>query len=127
MARQVRMRAYAPYSGYLVGAVVVDEEGRAYAGVNVENVSFGSTICAERAAILRMVAEGGKSVATVVVSTVDGGAPCGACLQVIAEFAEAATPILLAPDEGSVKQLSLSTLLPHRFTSSTVERTFTPQ
>jgi cytidine deaminase len=87
-AVEARSRAYAPYSGYLVGAAVEAEDGSIYGGCNVENISYGLTICAERGAISRMVAEGRTRLRRVAVVTADAGTPCGMCLQTLLEFAE---------------------------------------
>jgi cytidine deaminase len=123
LAKAARKHAYAPYSGYTVGAIVVDEKGFRHPGVNVENVAYGSTICAERAAILRMVADGGTRIEAIVLSTSDGGTPCGACLQVIREFAGPSTPIVLAGDSSPLTSTTLVDLLPRGFDSPEVQRT----
>ncbi len=123
-ALAARARAYAPYSGYAVGAALEDEKGRVHAGCNVENVSYGATICAERGALARLVAEGGREVRRVAVATVDGGAPCGICLQSLLEFAtdpSAVTVELIAGSEP-VHTYTLAQLLPHAFLSKKVER-----
>lgn len=123
-AKIARERAYAPYSGYQVGAAVEDENGRIHAGCNVENLSYGATICAERGAISRMVAEGGRKIRRVAVATADGGAPCGICLQSILEFAEDPEKVeieLFAQDKPS-GHYSLAQLMPHAFVSNTVKR-----
>ncbi len=86
-ATDVRSRAYAPYSGYAVGAAVASKQGNVYVGCNVENASYGSTVCAERVALFSMVAAGDRKAIACAVVTRDGGAPCGACRQVLAEFA----------------------------------------
>lgn len=117
-ARSVRGRAYCPYSGYAVGAAVLDESGRIWPGCNVENVSYGVTLCAERAALAAMVAGGGKKVRAVAVATQDGGTPCGMCRQALAEFAAAApVAVYCVAEDGSVRELVLSDLLPDAFRS----------
>lgn len=123
-ARAARERAYAPYSGYAVGAAVEDEEGRVFSGCNVENVSYGATICAERGALARMVAEGGRRLRRIAVATADGGPPCGLCLQSLLEFApepESVEVELFAGDERS-GSYTLAQLLPHAFVSKKVAR-----
>lgn len=124
-AKTVRSRAYAPYSGYLVGAAVLDEEGRVHVGVNVENISYGLTICAERNAVARMIADGGRHVCAVVVVTQDGGSPCGACRQVLSEFAakNGRTPVYCVDETGRVREYDLGDLLPAAFESGAVGRT----
>lgn len=117
-AGRVRANAYAPYSVYLVGAAVLDEQGRIHAGVNVENVSFGLTVCAERNAVAALAAAGGKSVIAVAVVTKDGGTPCGACRQVLAEFApDPAQVLVFGRGENREWQLTLAELLPSGFRS----------
>src|SRR5437870_10385372 len=85
-AGAARLSAYAPYSGYKVGAAVRSGV-HVWTGVNVENISYGATICAERVAIGKMVTDGATSIDEIAVVTKDGGAPCGICLQTILEFA----------------------------------------
>ncbi len=124
-ARKVRLNAYAPYSGYLVGAAIEDERGDIHVGANVENVSFGATICAERSAVTGMIAAGGKRATRLALVTKDGGTPCGMCLQVLAEFCgEPAQLKIVVADENDVrKEFTLADLLPHGFDSSQVKRT----
>lgn len=124
-ARGVRGRAYAPYSGYRVGAAVLGADGGIYVGCNVENVSYGATLCAERAAVLRMVADGCQEIRGVAVATQDGGTPCGACLQVLAEFVRdpATVRVFLADNDSLRADYALLELLPHGFTSKGVSRT----
>lgn len=88
VAVNVRLNAYAPYSKFLVGCVVIDESGSLHVGCNVENVSFGLTQCAERAAITAAVASGNVALvaAVLVTDTKEPITPCGACRQVMAEF-----------------------------------------
>ncbi|MFO7676592.1 MAG: cytidine deaminase [bacterium] len=114
-ARLAAARAHAPYSGFRVGAAVLDERGRVHAGANVENASYGLTVCAERAAVSRMVAAGGRRVAAVLVFADTGTLtpPCGACLQVLAEFGE--NPRVVLANDRQVERARLRDLLPRPF------------
>lgn len=119
VARTARENAHAPYSNYPVGAALLTSSGRTYAGCNVENASFGGTICAERGAIMHMVASGDKTPVALVVVTrgTTPASPCGICRQVVAEFA-LDLPVLLVGVEGDaeVRELtSLGELLPRAF------------
>ena len=88
-ARAARAHAYAPYSGYAVGAAVLTDDGRVFAGCNVENASYGLSVCAERVAVFCAIAAGTRRLVAAAVCTPDGGTPCGACRQVLLEFADA--------------------------------------
>lgn len=115
-AREARHHAYAPYSGYAVGAAVYCEDGRIFAGANVENASYGLTVCAERVAVFRAVSEGARRICALAVVTQDGGAPCGACRQVLAEFADEELVVWCASEEeADVQEYRLHELLPHAF------------
>ena len=115
-AHLVRNRAYAPYSGFKVGASVLTKSNKIYAGCNVENASFGLTICAERNAIANAIACGEEEIlALVIVSDAAKPAPpCGACRQVIAEFADD-IPVILENLQGDRVQIYLNDLLPYQF------------
>lgn len=90
MALAARRNAYAPYSKYQVGAALLASDGRIFNGCNVENASYGATICAERTALVKAVSEGARTFSACVVATADGqGSPCGICRQVLFEFAPA--------------------------------------
>jgi len=125
-AVQVRRRAYAPYSGYSVGAAIRDDRGLIHMGCNVENISYGGCICAERSAAVRMIAEGGRRVREIAVATIDRGAPCGICLQFLAEFTEGDVLVHLVDQSGTVETLRFDELLPHGFVSEAVSRTDRP-
>jgi len=118
-AKDVRNNAYAPYSEFRVGAAVLSASGRIFAGCNVENATYGATICAERAAICAMVAAGETRAAAVAVFTESDPAasPCGICRQVLTEFADDMPVVLAGPEGHSV--LSLADLLPNRFILNT--------
>jgi len=116
-ARESRVHAYAPYSGYAVGAAVLTDDGRVFAGCNVENTSYGLTICAERVAVFNAVASGARRLVAAVVCTPDGGTPCGACRQVLLEFANTPESFALwvvSPDR-IIARYTLAELLPHGF------------
>ena len=113
-AIEVRQRAYAPYSNYLVGAAILVDNGRIFTGVNVENASYGLTNCAERTAVFKAVSEGYKTIYAVVVATENAGSPCGACRQVLAEFA-GDVPVWLVDASGNGRETTLYTLFPDHF------------
>ena len=113
-ACEARTLAYAPYSGYKVGAAILLPDGRIITGVNVENASYGLSNCAERTAIFKAVAEGMREILAVAVCTENGGSPCGACRQVLVEFA-GDIPVLLSDAEGEVHETTLYALLPRHF------------
>lgn len=113
-AQAARALAYAPYSGYQVGAAVRGASGRVYAACNVENASYGLTICAERAAVFKAISEGERTLAAVAVVTENGGAPCGACRQVLREFGPAMR-VLVVDSAGRMRAYTLADLLPDSF------------
>lgn len=124
-ACDIRKHAHAPYSKFHVGAALLTESGKIFVGCNVENASYGLTICAERAAVFAAVAAGeGKSGeandwVAMAVATPGGHSPCGACRQVLVEFAPA-LPVLLVdsdrPDAAEgVRETDMAVLLPGRF------------
>jgi cytidine deaminase len=108
----VRQRAYVPYSHYRVGAALITPEGKLYTGCNVENASYGATICAERTAVVKAVSEGEQRFAAAAVITENGGSPCGICRQVL--FESSPDMLILLVDaqgqivhEGSLRDLLL--------------------
>ncbi len=110
----VRERAYAPYSKYKVGAALLAADGRIFTGVNVENASYGLTICAERTAVFKAISEGCRDFTAVAVATENAGSPCGACRQVLAEFA-GDVPVWLVDAAGHGRVTTLYALLPDHF------------
>jgi cytidine deaminase len=117
-AKAVRKNAHAPYSRYQVGAAVRGDDGKIYAGCNVENASYGLALCAERGAVAQAIAAGAKKIvaAAVVTSTSPPAAPCGMCRQTLAEFARD-MPIALTNDAGERVETTLAELLPRAFRS----------
>lgn len=113
-AHDIRQKAYAPYSNYQVGAAILANDEQIYTGVNVENASYGLTNCAERTAVFKMVTAGAQRIQAVAIATTNGGSPCGACRQVLVEFA-GDVPVYLCDDSGRVTDTTLHTLLPHHF------------
>ena len=113
----VRNNAYAPFSGFKVGAAVRTRAGLIFSGCNIENRSFGATICAERFAVGSAISSGETSIEGVVVvtDTSPPSPPCGLCLQVLAEFGEAHLPVLLVNLEGERLESRLGDLLPRPF------------
>lgn len=114
-ALDARQRAYAPYSHYAVGAAVLTELG-IFSGCNVENASYGLSNCAERSAIFSAVSAGARQLLGVAVATDNGGSPCGACRQVLAEFADDTCAVYLLDSNGAVVlETTLGLLLPNAF------------
>lgn len=117
-ANSVREHAYAPYSGYRVGAALRTRSGRIFTGVNVENAAYPSGMCAERVAIFKAVSEGEREFEKLVLVTDNGGTPCGACRQVMAEFA-LDMPVVIMDAQGNVRQeTTVRELLPGAFTAA---------
>lgn len=114
-----RERAYAPYSGFRVGALLVGKSGTAYTGCNIENAAYSPTLCAERAAFAKAISEGEREFSRIVIV---GGKercalcpPCGVCRQFMREFCKDDFQIILADDRGGSKTYSLGELLPDSF------------
>lgn len=115
LAAEARARAYAPYSGYTVGAALETTDGHVYTGCNVENASYSVTCCAERSALFAAVSAGARSFRRMVV-TAGGSAPypCGSCRQALAEFAPD-LEVIVVSDDGGRHEFTLDSLLPHPF------------
>lgn len=117
IARRAMLNAYAPYSKFRVGAAVLAEDGKIYAGCNTENVSYPCGTCAETGAIAAMAAAGARKIAKILIVS-DGKTlvtPCGACLQRIKEFADDNTEVILSDENENERILSIAELLPHAF------------
>lgn len=116
MARQVQQNAYVPYSNFPVGAALLTAGKNVYTGVNVENSSYGLTVCAERNAVFKAISEGEKQFEAIAVAGNAEGFtyPCGACLQVLAEF-NPQIKVIVCDTQNNAKVYSLSELLPQMF------------
>ena len=115
-ANAARVHAYAPYSNYPVGAALRTSSGRIFTGVNVENAVYPMTICAERVAVFKAVSVGEREFDALALVTSNGGPPCGACRQVLAEFGMD-TLVLIADERGRLlRQTTVADLLPGAFT-----------
>lgn len=114
-AREVAEGAYAPYSRFRVGAIVLDTDGNIHRGVNVENAAYGSSVCAEASAIVAAVSAGAREIDTIAVGCLDGGecTPCGNCRQLMREFG--VRRIIVQDDDLEPVELTLDDLLPHSF------------
>lgn len=121
-AEEAKEQAYAPYSKFRVGAALLARSGKVYTGCNVENASYGATICAERAAIAKAVSEGEREFEAIAIcSDVKGSTfPCGICRQVIAEFGEDIKVVAGHPG-GETSVYTISQLMPRAFISSSME------
>ncbi|CCC82524.1 cytidine deaminase [Thermoproteus tenax] len=123
-ARDALKNAYAPYSNFRVGAAVLTKSGRIYTGANVENASYGLTMCAERVAVFKAVTEGDRDIEAVAIVS-DAGElvpPCGACRQVIAEFNPNALIIMATADGSKRLVVRLRDLLPMSFSRELLKR-----
>lgn len=125
-AFKARERAYAPYSGFAVGAALLTKEGKIYTGCNVENASYGATNCAERTAVFKAVSEGEKEFAAIAIvggkaDTPKGAAladyayPCGVCRQVLQEFCDKDFHVLVAKSTEDYKEYLFEEILPFGF------------
>lgn len=114
-AKEAMKNAYAPYSHYMVGAAVEDEKGNIYTGCNVENASYGATLCAERTAIFNAVSQGVRHIKKIAVTS-EGSMPypCGMCRQVMTEFMDEDGVIILE-HKGASEIYTLKELMPHTF------------
>lgn len=116
LAQEAYANAYVPYSHYPVGAATLWESGQIYQGSNVENASFGLTVCAERNSVFQAVAQGERKLKAVAVAvpTESFPSPCGACRQVLREFTQDC-PVILVNGQGQIRVTRLKTLLPDSF------------
>lgn len=121
LAKEVRERAYTPYSRFKVGAALLDDEGKVHLGCNVENAAFGPTNCAERTALFRAIADGkqpGAFRAIAIIGDTDRPiTPCGVCRQVLVELCAPDMPVYMSNLRGEVTETTVAALLPGAFTS----------
>lgn len=116
-AKQAKENSYAPYSNFNVGAAVIGKNGKIYSGSNVENSSYGLTICAERAAIFKMVNDGEREILAILIigDTEKFLPPCGACRQVISEFSTNETIVYMCNKYEKFKKMTVDELIPLKF------------
>ena len=127
MAIDAMENAYAPYSGYFVGAALLAKSGKVYLGCNVENASFGCTNCAERSAFFKAITEGEREFLKIAVAGGKDGkiseiVPCGICLQVMSEFCDGDFGIITSLDNERFKSYTLSQLLPCGFSKENIDK-----
>lgn len=114
-------RAYCPYSHFQVGASVVGQSGKIFSGCNIENSSYGATVCAERVAIWQAVASGERSFSHLYVYSLDGWPPCGLCRQVMAEFFLPDSVVIMGDAQGKELTITVDKLFPLAFTADKLE------
>ena len=118
--------AYAPYSGYKVGAALLSKSGKVYRGCNVENAAYGPTNCAERTAVFKAVSEGDREFSKIAIvggkngDVTDYFVPCGVCRQVMAEFCDDSFEIIVAKSCDDFRSYTLSEILPERFSKNNI-------
>lgn len=116
-AKKVQSYAYAPYSSFQVGAALLTEKGKIFAGCNIENASYSLTICAERNALFKAISEGERNFSALLVigDSEEPISPCGACRQVIVEFCDESMPVYLTNLKGDLLETTVGKLLPGAF------------
>ena len=128
LAKQARENAYAPYSGFTVGAALLSATGDVYLGCNVENAAFGPSCCAERVAVFKAISEGEREFSAIaIVGGMDGDtshpcAPCGVCRQVLREFCDPETFLILLGHDDGYDEYTLAELLPESFGPGNVRK-----
>ncbi len=121
-ALEARRFAYAPYSGYTVGAALLSISGEIYHGVNIENAAYPTSMCAERTAVFKAVSNGELAFSAIAIATENGGSPCGACRQVLSEFGLESL-VLVVDSQGEVTlETTVGNLLPEAFGPSDLTR-----
>lgn len=116
-AKEGMRNSHSPFSHFKVGAAILTEEGKIYRGCNIENASYGLTICGERTAIFKAISEGEHSFTAVAIvsSSNDETFPCGACRQILFEFMKEDAEVIVEDKDGNIKVYGLAELLPHGF------------
>lgn len=116
IANKAKENSYSPYSGFKVGACVLTEKGRIFTGCNIENISFGATICAERTAIFKAISEGEKNFKKIAVmsSGENFAYPCGICIQVLYEFMPDGE-LIVSNRDGKIEKYKIKDLMPYQF------------
>lgn len=120
LAQQAREEAYAPYSGFKVGAALESKDGQVYLGCNIEIVGYAATCCAERTAVFKAVSEGARSFSRIAIigDTPEPITPCGVCRQTLSEFLDEDTEIVMTNLQGDVLIMSMKEILPVAFKRS---------
>ena len=123
-AVEAKKNAYVPYSKFPLGAAVLTEDGSIYSGANIENASYSLTNCAERSAIFNAVSQGERKIEALLIvsSTEDPVTPCGACRQVIEEFADGEIDVIMMTEDGKELSMTSTELLPGAFSESSMEK-----
>jgi cytidine deaminase len=124
IAIEAKEKAYAPYSGFRVGAALLTENEKVYDGQNIENASYGATNCAERTAIFKAVSGGERKIKAIAIASdsKDIIYPCGICRQVIAEFGDSNTIIICSSLSGEVREYRLDEILPFAFSKEVMDK-----
>ena len=107
--------AYSPYSKAQVGSALETSSGELFYGCNVENSSYGGTVCAERVALWKAVSEGHRKIKRIYIYTRDGWPPCGMCRQVLSEFSDETTEVIIGDEKGNERKMLFTSLLPEAF------------
>jgi len=115
-AKEAAKKAYSPYSKVCVGSAVLTDDGEIFTGANIENVSFGGTVCAERVAIFKAVSAGKRKIKKIYVYSKQGWPPCGICRQVMSEFATDDLEVIIGDEKLNEKKIPFNNLLPNAFT-----------
>ncbi len=121
-AREVSKNAYSPYSNVRVGASLITDNNNLFIGTNIENSSYGATICAERSAIFSAISSGEKKIKKICVYTEKGWSPCGMCRQVMKEFMKDEDIIIICNQDGPVKKIKMIELLPYPFDEKNLQK-----